>query len=697
MARLSNRSWLRGSFGLESSRDQRNFSVKREKSDFKFSDTTFGGNEALNAPPQFTMSADPKVGGLFTNYDLDSLNEDMDEFNIVSGSSTRGSYQQGRFYSKTIDDEAQHIYVRFGLPKWTGAAAFYANMYDDELGYLTKTGEYGSALRSFGKYGALAAMFVILPAAVILPLIVTTQVMKWAMGKKPSRYYYLNPTPHLYLQAVQIMAEAQLLHAQLVPMLDPFNADRYTDVSEEGNRTNMTEIYSMLPEIWKSDGRFDIYKAIGRFQATANYQHATLEELYNKSATREEYERGLRNYMRNARQTNLLKKQASEQDLSLVNLARRYAENPAYQLNEADEKARSKAWSAVKTKYADGGTGESADNIIKEQNTAKVAELNNAKSATVDVDQTSETFWDGIINFTDSVEESFKSSLRDGTQWVCFAVNGTESISDSFSNTTKEPEIANLINGAGATARRIETSTSGGKTGFDTIDAVIKGVSDVMAGAISALQITGLKAIYNSSHVNMPEVYESSTSSVGSIPITFQLRSPYGDDFSRFQNITLPLLFWLAAVWPLAAGKQTSNAPFLCEMYCPGRQITRLGIIESITVTRGVGNRGWRGDGKMLGCDVTVNIKDLAPEINMPVIRDAKIFDDDNAYTDYMAMLGGATLNQLTYALEKVTLNTNKWLYSWKNAFNAGRIGSAMGDGATGRMLSAFARTASRG
>ncbi|MCM2248804.1 hypothetical protein, partial [Klebsiella pneumoniae] len=83
--------------------------------------------------------------------------------------------------------------------------------------------------------------------------------------------------------------------------------------------------------------------------------------------------------------------------------------------------------------------------------------------------------------------------------------------------------------------------------------------------------------------------------------------------------------FILAGALPLSNGKQTYGQPFLCEMYSRGRQNIRLGMIESVQISRGVGNMGWRPDGKMLACDVTITVKDLSKVMHMPVVRDPSI------------------------------------------------------------------------
>lgn len=687
--RVTDNRWVRGAFGLAPmSRDRRNLSVPKTSAHMKFADTTFGGNQALNAPPQKTRFADIKATGLFANTDYRDSSK-ADNSGIFETEGNAGSYRMGRDYSENMDDMAQYVHFRFGVPKYTGAIAFFANMYDRDAAQLAKTGEYSSIMRDMGTAAGLAAMFIAIPMGVIIPLILTAQVLKFALNKKPSRYYYLKPSMNLYLQAVQAMADTQLLHHQLVPMWEPFNADRYQEVGEKDNKIPIEEVYSQLPDIWKSNGKFDVYKAVNRYQTLANYQAKTLEDLYAKAKTEEELAAMMDGYIKQAKRTSAMKDQINDQALSLQNLAMMYAENPAYQINEKDEKARSEAWSAIKDRYA-SGQGQSSESIADEQLQARMASAQESGDGKVDPNQTQEGFWGSIFNFTSNVAEQTASELKDGGQWVTFKVNNKGEVSDSFSNSTKEPEIASTLNSLSSKARSLEVSTSGGNTGYDFVDSATKGIKDFIGGALDTFHITGLAAIYGSSYTDIPEVWDSSNASVSSESFTIPLRTPYGNDLSIFQDITLPLLFLLAGALPLSTGKQTYTSPFLCEMYSRGRKNIRLGMIESIQLNRGVGNMGWRADGKMLACDVTVTIKDLSKVMHMPILRDPSIFDDDNMYTDYMATIGGASLHQMTYSLEKMVFNLNKWKQSYKSAFSSGRIANSIANTMPARMLSAL-------
>ena len=170
--RINDAKWIRGAFGLAPmARDRRNLSVPKTSANFKFGDTTFGGNQALNPPPQFTRFADIKATGLLANIDFREGNASEDKSSMFENEGNAGSYRMGRHYSEVIDDNSQYVHFRFGVPKYTGAIAFFANMYDRDAARLAKTGEYSSIMRDAGTATGLAAMFIAIPMGVILSLI----------------------------------------------------------------------------------------------------------------------------------------------------------------------------------------------------------------------------------------------------------------------------------------------------------------------------------------------------------------------------------------------------------------------------------------------------------------------------------------------------------------------------------------------
>lgn len=676
------RQWIRGMFGLSPfAKDRRNLSVRQESSaDYKFEDNTLGGAAAINTPYQYTKFADIRSGGLFAT---DEFRKQPERFFENSGNS--GSFQLGRVFSETHSDHAQIIHMRMGVPKYTGSFSFFANMHDYNLAQLAKNGEFTLSYRA-GQAAGLYVMFFVVPLAITIPLMITSRVLKFVLGKKPSRYYYIKPAQNLYLQAVQAVLDAQLIHWRLVPYLELFGRDNATDVTEDNSKlqATMKEAYKMLPDIWKANGKFDVYKMINRYQVLADYQAATIQEIYSKS-TEANFQPAIRAYLDKAKRTKMMQNALTSDQGGLYELSMAYANNPLYQMDEAKDKATSDKWKEINERFESGGA--TAQDVVTEQQLGAASKKEAADAAAAkmadpgtqggeaggDTVETNESFWRGLFGGGD-ISEQLASELKDGGQWLSLKVNAKDTVTDSFTNSTKVPEISSAINGMSATARTIDFSTSGGNVGLPPVDAAVNAIKNFIGGTLDSVALTGLLSIAQGSVVDIPEVWESSSSNIGEVSYQLELRTPYGNDLSIFQDIIVPMAFIFAAGCPLATGKQTHTSPFLCEIYSKGRQTVRLGMITSMSFTRGVGNMGWRSDGKMMAVDVSFTVKDLSTVMTMPLIRDPGIFDDDNKYTDWMATIGGASIHDMTYGLDKITLNLNKWIQSWQSRFMTGRI-----------------------
>ncbi len=680
-------SWVRGLFGVSPySQDLRSARSKFfTTADLKFADTTLGGNKAINPLPQFTRFADLKAGGLLATPNPYDSRTSATAFDSEDN---RGSFRLGRKYSETIDDYSQYLHLRFGVPKYAGITNYYLNMYNMDAGYLAKTGEYSSFFRTLGKAFGLYGMFAVFGPTVFFPLIIGGKIIDLALGKSPSKYYYLKPTMNIHLQCLQAMLDTQLLHSRLVPMIDFIGKDRYISVDEEANHNHqaMNDIYEAFPAIWKSSGKFDVYRMINRYQILANYQTKVLNGIYEKANSPEDYEARVRAYVKMAKDRNVMQALAMEQKYNLFDLAKSYADNPAYQLSSKDEAERQEAWNKIQSQL-DTESGYSSEQVTGEQTGGNPSAVEQ-QAQDAEKQSTFGEFWNGIVG---PAATQMVSELNEGAQWLTLRVNAKGTRSDSISNSTTAPDIAGVINGASAKARSLRISAAGGQTGIELIDGASKAVTDFIGGALSSIDIVGLAKFFGSAKAEFPDVWDDSSISLSNESYTLQLRSPYGNEISIFQNITVPLCAILAGALPMATGKQSYTSPLLCEAYCQGRQISRLAIIDSISITRGAGNMGWRTDGKMLGCDVTINIKDLSKVMTMPIIKDPGILDDDNMFTDYMATIGAASLTDLTYDVSKVIFNANLFVQSWKSRFQVGRMVNDVGAWQISRVISSLA------
>lgn len=598
--RTSDQSWVRSVFGLAPQMADarlRNLRMYSEAS-LSFSDTTMGGNQALNAPPQFTRFADPSSGGLFANplnYNRGNQEEKL------QAQTEAGSYCLGTYYQESIEDNAFYIHCRYGKPKYLGVVAFFANMYDSNLAYLARTGDYTRIIRTLSSYVAAAAIWAAVGTVAFGAILVIPRIIKAVLNKQSSKYYYVKPTMHLYLRAVQNIVNTQLLYRKLVPIQSLGQWNVYDDKREQakmkgiddpGNKyfNDREELYKLLPGIWKSNGEFDIYRMINRYQTLANYQAKMLEQIYNDSSDNSDMEAKLERFYRNARFTDQVRQSAQQYEISLADMEMYHKENAGYLgIDDAKESEAEATLNQLRSNYnqpaSTGEDGAQADPTptMTSSGVEKLATggLSDEEIQKYNDETGGKSFGDVMGEFVDGAEKAVKSlanrittqamsELQDGAQWVTWRIDGRDTTSRSWSNTTKEPEISGKVNSLTSAARSLDVNTSGGKTGAEFVDSAMEGVKSAMGGALDALHLTGLAALYSQSVVDFPEVWDSSDTSGDDISLNIPLRCWSGNDLDVMQEIIIPVAFWIAAVAPLSTGKQTYIHPFYLECYSRG-------------------------------------------------------------------------------------------------------------------------------
>jgi len=249
-----------------------------------------------------------------------------------------------------------------------------------------------------------------------------------------------------------------------------------------------------------------------------------------------------------------------------------------------------------------------------------------------------------------------KAIFKDGAEFATFRVDHTGSVEESFQSSTGETDIAQKFNSASAQGRAAKFSLFGGNIDGGPIDAVKNGLGSIIEGGISGIPFIGstimpaLKAGAGAAYADIPEYWQNSSASMPRMSYTMQLVAPYGNPLSQMINIYIPLCMILAGALPLSTGKQSYTSPFLCQVFDQGRCQTRLGIIDSLQITRGVSNLGFNKKKQAMAIDVSFTVKDLSTVLHMPIATGFAldplegIFDEDTIFTDYISVLASNNL-----------------------------------------------------
>jgi hypothetical protein len=190
------------------------------------------------------------------------------------------------------------------------------------------------------------------------------------------------------------------------------------------------------------------------------------------------------------------------------------------------------------------------------------------------------------------------------------------------------------------------------------------------------------------------------------VSIDMELRAPYGNNLSRFQCEIVPMVAALAGALPMATGAESHTAPFYCEWYCRGRGSSRLSLVRSLSIERGVTNAPWSPDGRYRGINIRMDMEDLSTVCAMPMqsvystftLLDPTnwprlLFPQDSTFSDYMANLSSCGLSEMVYRTNKFKRNFRKQVSAFSKVYSPSSIVNSIFDGYRGQILVALGKT----
>lgn len=690
----------------------------------KFVTTGLGGNFVINPPPKYTRYADIPTG-LWVDHIVNDRN--VKENRPARDRKWAGGL--GRYYSESIDDNAYMLHMRFGVPQYKGLVTFFTGFYDISASRLAREGTASLAHLA----GRLIGTVVALP---FLPVILAYKAAKLFLSTPSTKYYTSKPTMPLYWNRVNMIANSIAVSKGLFPKgkllfgLGEGGENMHAKLgleTEEMTIANYRDQYEQLRKVvphWfngKSSGGVDIQAIIGAPQAVANATRAQLTKLIETAKDADDIQRKYEDYMnkygadRSIRSSTIdsyltayFESKLGNPDLQAPDA---YADNINDRLSNLDELMASGSVDDGGSDVSEGAGG-SADGTIEGAggggvDTSAADEMARAyaendglifpvltKSA---VDANGNSMYERTpVNMQDPLLfDLLENRSSNDLQWLVLKVDAIESVSESFSNQTAQSEIQSKINGMSSTNQAARFSLADFNTGFGVVDEIIKTVKNTISGVAAGLQLDGLVSLTGAGFVDIPERWESSSADFPSASYNLQLRAPYGNLLSQFVNIDVPLACLLAAALPISHGNQSYGAPFLCEMYIQGKNVIRLGMISSLSITRGTGNLGWAPDGSAIGVDVSFTIKDLSTVMHAPI--DVSISNPldplggllprDSSFHDYLAVLGNMSVHSMTTNTDRIRMLVANKKAMYRNMFTPGHAISALYDTTPGRLL----------
>lgn len=275
--------------------------------------------------------------------------------------------------------------------------------------------------------------------------------------------------------------------------------------------------------------------------------------------------------------------------------------------------------------------------------------------------RTSPTEGEDVLIYEDtsgSWWKDFISSALGATQFVGFRIDNSTSANESFSNSTQPSSFAQKFNEDVRSKQdeQLQGALNGG-FGNGAIGKFIDGFTSILTdaakeGARAVDSMFGTRifsnigsAMFSGAFLDIPDSYSSSDFSK-SHSINMTLKSPYGDLMSIYQSIIVPLALILAGVMPRAGGSDSYMQPFLFRAYCKGFFSIPMGIMESVSITRGSSEFGWTYNSLPSCVDVSISLKDMSPMMYMMVADNIfqNPFSENSSFKEYMLTIAGCGL-----------------------------------------------------
>lgn len=282
----------------------------------------------------------------------------------------------------------------------------------------------------------------------------------------------------------------------------------------------------------------------------------------------------------------------------------------------------------------------------------------------------------GTYEWSKELNDDFKTFFS-AKENVIFYLDSFNNVSEQFSNETTESSIASQINSVSDTANELNFLLAGQSSALaqiasnvtDAVSSVSSALSDALGnlggGIVGSLADTGINTLVNGGKIVFPQIWSNSSYS-RSYSLDIKLRSPDHDSLSIFLNIIKPYCKLLCLVLPKVMEHEDHYnvngymSPFLVKAFSKGKFNIDMGIISSMSVTKGQECQ-WNDDGLPTQIDITIDVTDLYSSLAMSgfestgflfgnAIKGAKQISkivNNTAYMDFLANMAGLNVGTM--------------------------------------------------
>lgn len=653
--------WVNSSFMTSGENLDKEYKYDRFASitDEKFTDTSLGGNIALNPSPQFTRYADPRSGGLLKGRTATGV-MNMD-----------GNQGMGRYYGKAIDDNSTNVYFEFGVPKFNNTLFYLFSSVDYKTAVIANSGR-STLFYNIGKgigLGAIVLAFGFVGIAVILAKQAFSTLSNLTAGPGRFEHYYLKPTMFLYWGTVNSLVTMMATELGILSdLFMPSSKDKKKlGVPLKIQSKELDYIRKMMPGIITTGNALNVQAMVTRAQ-----------KLYNID------------------RVNRLKAIDKLGSLNLTNEeAKLYRLNDGYTL---DNPGTDDMW-----KKLENPVGNDANYSMDDLPLDLSALAEKAKTDKENFDKKEDTTTTGNIDrtgrsedkegFVSNAIDTAKAVFDEGARYAVFRVEHIGSSTATFSNSTTSVGLDDKINSAAKGWRDIKFNFGGGK--IPGLDTVVNAITNIVVGATDGvtLGLSNVIAGYLAgANINTDKRWDGSTANLPSSSFKMTLRSSSAHPIDQLQNLYIPLASIMAGTLPLSTGHSSSTSPYLCNMFVRGHNRIERGMITQLSITKGVSNLPYNRQRRALAIDVTFTVTDFSDVISVPVPNDllssgSVMFDDSSGISRYIQSLCARDLYSTIHIYDKFKIKASRYFQNHGLMMSPEYIGAFAGDKVSGGLI----------
>lgn len=237
----------------------------------------------------------------------------------------------------------------------------------------------------------------------------------------------------------------------------------------------------------------------------------------------------------------------------------------------------------------------------------------------------------GNYRWQNALPSSLNSTFYKGS--CAFYVNSETQISENYSNSTTQSQLASKVNSLSEKARELAFLSGGMSDMASAIGNVASSAASMASSAGAKLEqgatrmaigqyaakfrsqgviqaiMGGIGNAAAGAKMQFPDLWQDSTFS-RDYSATIKLDSPDNDPLSVYLNIIVPLIHLTAFAAPRSTGLTTYASPFLVRAYYQGFFNVNMGIISQMDITKGA-EGAWTYNNIPTVVEVRLNIHDL--------------------------------------------------------------------------------------